>query len=151
MNETRKAIIELIEPYMDKTLSFWCIIKVTSKNDRYSSFWIISADDKEYYRDIRMDTKEYISASLENINKWCDDSVLWFNYKIIGHYNIMVIINYIDKLWYNIHNEQNNWWVYVYKSDWFDKPYLWIIKIKSLNLYTEQEEKELLDLLLKLK
>ena len=73
------------------------------------------------------------------------------DYKIIWHYDITAVLKYIDSKWYNIHNEQNNWVIYVYKSDWFDNPYLWIIQFKPLHLYTEQEEKELLELLLKLK
>ena len=126
MTETRKAIIELIEPYMEKELSIWLLYK-----DKTS--W----EFEEY-------TKWQLLNPFNIIN----------NKKVLWIYDITAVLKYIFIEWIskyklrdpmfdnaNIHCE----WVWLYWKPQF------IIPNKSLHLYIEQEEKDLLDLLLKLK
>ena len=127
MNETRLKIIELISDYMDKTLNNGCLVLYNM---------IDTAEWKEYKGLI----KEYD----------------WQNYdKILWHYDITAVFDYINGI-----NVNWVWPVYfdniIWQKDFwvFQKTdYSWHIKIpkKPLHLYTEQEEKELLELLLKLK
>ena len=138
MTETRKAIIELIEPYMDKTLSVGCII---------FNHWV-------YYT---------ISALLESINiiqyMWwwhdmLDDFKEWVDNKIIWQYEMTAVLKYIFIEWVskyklrdpmfdnaNIHCER----LWLYWNPQF------IIPNKPLHLYTKEEDKNILDLLLKIK
>ena len=74
---------------------------------------------------------------------------------ILGHYDITFVFDYINSI--------NLWWVWPYYFDSisFSKKYYILtptwdnnyanIPRKPLHLYTEQEEKDLLELLLKLK
>lgn len=133
ITETRKQIIELIEPYMDKTLSEWCLF-YNKFNNRLVKIWIswnITKDkDWEYYE---------LMFDLHKIDK------------IIWHYDITAVLKYI---WNNNWNFQQT-----YKDD-----FIWMtwknlensisdiaIPNKPLHLYEEQEDKQLLELLTKIK
>lgn len=122
MNKTRKAIIDLIEPYMDKTLSEWCLIKTKHKE----------------YDKITVKRNNLLYFWLENPipSNWIEI--------IIWHYDITAVENFLDMLWYTffIHNQL----MWIIK----DNKTIWIIPNKPLHLYTEQEEKDLLELLTKL-
>jgi len=135
MNKTRKAIIEIIEPYMDKSLEFGCLLKHNSQWDivRYIG------DNNLYWKSWLWD---YDS----------EDEIYFFN-TIIWHYDITSLIKYIvgtwrfygwDSCWitpYIIEFQYNDWTAKEYES----------IPNKPLHLYTEQEEKGLLELITKLK
>lgn len=139
ITETRKAIIELISDYMDKTLNEWCLI------NNYFIIW-----NMLYWN--------WTECFLEEIK---NDCVIYFymtDYnnketfyldidKIILHYDITVVFSFIDKQWFYI---SHNWrWEFrIY--DWENNT-KWFIKNKPLHLYAEEEDKQLLDLLLKLK
>ena len=142
MTETQQEIIEIIEPYMDKTLSFGCIIEYHDINN-----WNIII---EYWKILEK-------------NFYLDYEVLWyFNYKwwywvanywktklcpaeIIWHYDITVVLKYIeDKLWVIEYRVYKDNIVYDYNN--IDI----ILPNKPLHIYTEEENKDLLKLLKKL-
>ena len=136
MTETRKQIIELIEPYMDKSLSDGCIV-----------FW-----DKRYWKSEwrKTDTSEY--WNWEKLLHFNFETWSWFvcnhipkSMKILWHYDITAVLKYIDDItwnWFSI------LWDEIIISANLKNEYF---PVKPLHLYTEQEEKELLDLLNKLK
>jgi hypothetical protein len=138
ITETRKAIIELIEPYMNKTLAFGCVID-------WNHFW----NNKWFY----IKWNEYL-WEYEWITTIWDNWKRIFVDKIIWHYDITAVFDYINSI--------NLWWVWPYYLDRvaFSKEYYILtstwdndfakIPRKPLYLYTEQEEKELLDLLIKI-
>jgi len=126
MNNTRKAIIELINEYMDKTLSEGCLFK--SKMN-----WKIIG-----YKDINKQIKDKNKVILERTDL----------IKILWHYDISAVLKYIEdtKKTYNI---QILWKIIsfaIYKSRININ-----IPNKPLHLYTEQEETTLLELLTNLK
>jgi len=146
-----KEILELIEPYTDKTLSEGCLIK--NKNNRFFKFnW------KESKRQFA----------------WCDDfyKTNWISdwnldiylsnqelekYKILWHYDITAVIDFV---WETIKElEEQEWdlqleysnitWIFTITSrfKWYEQ-YEWLYIInKPLHLYTEQEQSDLLKLL----
>lgn len=137
MWDIRKKIIELIELYMYKDLSEGVLYETTTW--RICSLW----DWNDIFIDIEPD---WIYERWED---WRDKD------KIIWHYDINAIWGYINSI--------NLWWVWPYyfdsvaiSKDYYILTPTWDndyarIPNKPLHLYTEQEEKDLLDLLLKLK
>jgi len=132
MNKTRKEIIELISDYMDKTLWVWCIVLF----EEHISWMIEPFKPK------------YIIIWSEH---WLPN---WRTVEIIWHYDITAVFDYINSI--NLH-----WiWPYYFDSISFSKHYYILtptgdndyarIPRKPLNLYTDTEEKELLELLKKL-
>jgi hypothetical protein len=125
MTETRKAIIEIIEPYMEKDLSEGCIIETAWCRD-----WCCSMETEIYWIDTnKIEIEKYWRYIIE----------------IIWHYDITAVLKYISSLWYT----HQWWWLWF----WLHKNWnieTWPI-MKPLNLYSNTEEKELLNLLLKLK
>lgn len=128
--ELDKSIIELIWDYMDKTLSEWCL---------YIRNWKIY---KMYNTDIKWESIS-VWIYLIPMQNFSD------NHKILWHYDITAVLNYISKKIpvISIGNERIHSHLY---KDWF-----WCSDVnipnKPLNLYTEEEKKNLLDLLKKLK
>jgi hypothetical protein len=140
MNETRQAIIKLIEPFIDKTLSEWCLISRNICDDN----WDIQEDSTvEYLTITNWEDIEKLSNWLTNVKINWD----WYSvYKIIGHYDITVVLKYVNSLWYRIETV----------TDWdfdifLDRVCYWNIPSKPIYLFSEQEEQDLLNLLLKLK
>lgn len=140
INKTRKAIIELIEPFMDKSLCKWCIINYWGdkflqimdliKNEDY--FWAIKLSNNDYWN--------YWHFK-KNIFKY-DDFI------IIGHYDITAVLKYINK-WENFVLLWDNWnKIEIHNRVAWD---IWYFTTKPLHLYTEEEDKLLLELLLKIK
>ena len=147
MTETRKQIIEFIEPYMDKTLSDGCIIEI---NKSYS-YW--NWKNIEPYFSIFNKFGGCTYWSGEKDKDWKFKN--WWNWdKIIWHYDITAVLKYIDKFknpftWNWPAIRVDSWIISFWVWDWlytkwhnFDKP---------LHLYSKQEEEELLELLTKLK
>ena len=87
MNETRKAIIELIEEYMDKTLSEGCYIELD-----YESNWNNAVSTSVYIKYEEWYTLEELCFRLF----WC------YNYKILWHYDITSVLKYIESNGYKI-------------------------------------------------
>lgn len=133
MNNTRKEIIGLIEPYMDKTLSYWCYCK----------------DNWHYIRLSHIEDDNRISFHFTDNSWWGLVSKTSID-KILWHYDITAVLKYI---------KNNNKEGYIY-DDWDDYIYfetkeinidgdneVLSIPFKPLHLYTEDEEKNLLKLL----
>lgn len=141
MTETRKQIIELIWEHMDKTITEWCLIKWKKQLEKLSE----NKEDLE---------RDFLSLDKQGIIK-----ILW-------HYDITAVFAFIEDNRYNLLNRWNRdyanpkFHTIIYKDTWYiesDHQKMWDFvdwiefKLKPLNLYTEQEEKDLLELLLKLK
>lgn len=215
MNDTRKQIIELIEPYMDKSLSEGCLIEIQKpklllKNNKIKElnklYWHCLSEkqidilkeenryEEEDYRLIKLNKEDfeiekwsiipavydhyncirhyvrnipnwkhifnneclkqelYIDEYLGEKHKWKEFKDIYFFHKyyilekIIWHYDITAVLKYVNSL--------ESYWVLI--ENWnielfLEQSPIWEILNKPLHLYTEQEEKELLDLLLKLK
>lgn len=135
MKESREVIIELVEPYMEKTLKQFCVIK----SHKWLGYFIFLNNFNEI---------EYVN----NSKHFCVEKN---KCEIIGHYDITAVLKYIrnmplisnyhitdDFIQFGKSARDDNWNFYDYQ--------VWEIPNKPLNLYTEQEEKELLELLVKL-
>ena len=136
--ETRKQIIELIEPYMDKTLSEGCLIKWYFIYDKVNDNW--SWDIFGLYHNMNVDEI--------CLRHWCDN-----DFKILWHYDITAVLKYIDnsyrdKRWiphWDILVELTPWDIHI--NIWEE---LYMVPNKPLHLYTEEEDKNLLELLKKI-
>jgi len=116
ITETRKTIINFIEPYMNKTLALWCII-----------FW----KDTWYY----IQWNEYIWDNWKRI----------FVDKIIWHYDITAVIKFFEDKIYKIRLNEGYLSIEYPDKRWMS--WLFNLDTKPLYLYTEEEDKQLLDLL----
>ena len=136
ITELDKKIIEHIKPYMDKRLSFGCLLKC-------DEVYIISAYDYPDYWDNNLYTFTHTDYKWEIYIE--SESIEWMN--IIGHYDITSVLKYIlQKNWdWNSMIMQD--YIHIYQDDVFVHE----IPNKPLHLYTEQEKKDLLELLTKLK
>ena len=180
MTETRKKIIELIESYMDKALSEWCYVKIqkVSKYWYKESEWNyrqisistlkissliyswIGNENILWLRDneqLKIEVKPILWLSSDKIKIWLENNKITTNstipkdrqnwniidYKIIWHYDITAVLKYIDnKVWL---------WSYINWISYMEH-LARNIKIfeKPIHLYTEEEDKALLELLQKL-
>jgi len=137
MRESKKQLIELLEPYMPKNLSEGCLIEfewevirvcnshTNELGDTYIDFW---------WREIRY-KKQFVQ-------------ILW-------HYDITAVLKYIEDK-YTIEIDEFNFTVIDYynsnnRCDECDNAYdwkiLWKFPNKPLHLYSEEEEQFLLKLL----
>ena len=125
MTTERTKIMELLEPYMDKTLSFGCYIKLYDAYFKYKSSIIQSVD-----------TDEQMILLVDNS-------------KIIGHYSIDAVLKYFQDYRNGYDNGITREYLYIFLED----PVWGQVKIpnKPLQTYTNQEDKELLELLLSIK
>lgn len=114
MNQTRKQIIELIEPYMDKTEHSWC-------------YWQFEDETPTVMSDMLSSQEIY-------------DSLEWTDSRILGHYSIDAVLKYIrDIKWKCIICDWDDFRIIGYGNIYFEN--------KPLHLYTDQEDKDLLELL----
>jgi hypothetical protein len=159
MWDIRKQIIELLEPFMDKTLSEWCIL--TKNNELYKFL--------SHTRWKEIIITKIIKGSIFN---WCDyaDSS---DYKIIWHYDITTLLRYL-KAKSNERGKTEFWsfdieileegirilpdWSIEYctkeiQDEQLEKWFFFETTIpnKPLSLYSPEEELELLNLLKKLR
>ena len=138
--QKRKAIIDLIERYMDKTLSEWCLCFVKWVEER----WIV----KDYIVEYSSLSSGYTSSKREYNSLYDKKLIIW-------HYDITAVLKYIEKKWYWIEfdcltNEADCY--FMIKDDvWYDANLIWTFPNKPLHLYDTNEDEQLLDLLLKLK
>ena len=139
MTDTRKQIIELIEPYMDKTEQHNFLFRDKEWNIREMNQYMFIAWDGVYIE-----------------RAWYNEPRLFCNIKeIIWHYDITAVLKYIDNIcWdkWGFHFE-NAGCITIWKNkiEWtYDAEVMEKIPLKPLHLYTEQEDKNLLELLKKL-
>lgn len=147
MNKTRIELINLLEKYMDKTLSEGCLLNISPN---WYSTWIYKVISyRDYYT--------WISSWIEKITlKWFKTHHLyertdewrwnWYDFDKIWHYDITAVLKYISKTEYFI---EYCWRCFIVRD--YTEEYIWEILNKPLHLYTEQEEIQLLNLLNKLK
>ncbi len=132
MTDTRKQIIELIEPYMEKDLVDWCIVIAKNyiwyKKISHTIWWLV------YLYWIELPFRHSFADDYK-------DSLL----KILGHYDITAVLKYLDNK-FDFQLSLNNAWELIIVN--YDKTYR--LPNKPLSLYSETEEKDLLELLLKL-
>lgn len=133
ITETRKKIIELINPYMDKTLDFWCMVE----------YWNNIVYITEYDIDRKLWSLENWDLLIEQ-NKYIQTEnwdIFIYKYKIIGHYDITAVLKYIERL--KEYDNKPNIRI-------TDKVIMFLnkeIPNKPLHLYTEQEDENLYELL----
>ncbi len=155
MTKTREKIIGLIEPYMDKTLSEGCLITISVQQILWDYITItvpfLRKTSKESGRvDFSYLHPNGIIAEHCLSFQWCVQSGI----KIIWHYNITAVLKFIGQKWYDYKKNTECELIAIKKFIWngkWESEYIWTIEDKPLHLYSEQEEKDLLDVLLLIK
>lgn len=156
MKETRKAIIELIESFMDKTKSRWVLYKILKDFDYSACWWIIR---NKLPNRIKIYKWNYLELSHFNFWEWILFDFKSFEYledmqmlldeniiERIWHYDITAVLKYIEKHSISFPN-------IIIACDYLNIDFIknwdkrvWL-KCKPLHLYTEEEDKNLLELL----
>jgi len=135
MTEARKAIIELISEYMDKTLSEGCLVKFMGEPVSF-----ITKDKDEDWDDM------YILNVWSRCEVWICPPILW-------HYDITAVLKYIKSfdsiMCYVFDKRFWKWDVFqIYKlADTDQEFWYYYIPNKPLHLYTEQQDKDTLIIL----
>ena len=128
--ETKKAIIELIKLYMDKTLSEGCLI-----------LWFLCDNEWKPIDDNEIEYKTF----LKETTKWYCKTVDWEYevYRVFWHYDITAVLKFIEKK-----NKLDDMISFDTDGEYF---YInttgKVILNKPLHLYTEEEDKQLLEIL----
>lgn len=89
MNEYKKEIIEILEPYMIKELKKWCLIKWKHWNKEINEITLVRETEK-------WDEFWILYNPLEWLD-FCSYETLLLNYDIIGHYNLSCILRFFNK------------------------------------------------------
>ena len=157
MTETRQQIIEIIEPYMNKTLSFGCILRNDLHSNILKPYYHVSkvlhtAPDEAYWIEIIHNPYTDVTSEIERM--WGDDWEEQFmeRYYILWHYDITAVLKFIE-------GKLQIWDIY-YEWDYFliesvrayqirEVTTYWKISNKPLHLYTDQQDKNLLTILQK--
>lgn len=130
ITEKRKDIIKLVDSYMNKTLSEWCLVKDPSNQIAK----IISIHENFY-------NVYYIWIWLWVIARNCSLEIIW-------HYDITAVLKYIDKYFISIlctkEITQDN---IIWFDETFEEIETYNIPNKPLHLYDTNEEENLLKLL----
>lgn len=141
MNKLQQEIIEIIEPYMDKTLSEGCYIKKYEWRLDFSRRKIWQVDNWEFL--LQYFTSSSTIRSIGYLEKILE---------VYGHYDITAVLKYIksfDWIMCYCFDDWNKFQIYkladVNQDFWY-----YYIPNKPLHLYTEQENLHLLELLKKL-
>ena len=176
--ETRKQIIELISDYMDKTLSEGCLFydyldrmcRIISLKEILSSPWNVT---RCYHKQKVVEYRftEYLER--KDCEPWYNEQSIWWEFpvwwynaiweciiaeeiyrgKTIGHYDITAVLKYIDNS-YRDKRWMPHWDILVELTPWDIHINIWeelyMLPNKPLSLYSEQEEKDLLELLTKI-
>jgi hypothetical protein len=156
MNNIRKQIIEILEPYMDKTLSEGCYVTLIS----YSGLTLERIDSMIYklwdwfqwdflYKGTERDCEDlYVNFYQYTWYQETDEKPSETIDKILWHYDITAVLKYIEERttkYFEICE-----WHFVLQWDYWIWSVDWSFPNKPIKLYTEQEEKDLLELLKKL-
>jgi len=137
-----KEIMEIIEPYMDKTLSDWCYVQI----DFFGKwiFKLIENNEKWLLINTYIRYNKWYFSMIEEW-KWGTD---WFD-KIIWHYDITAVLKYLNDycmyFTFDIINDDILIW-----DKRNEATIIWDIPNKPLHLYTTEEQNNLIDLLKKL-
>ena len=136
MTETRKKLVQLLEPYMEKELDVWSIIEYNNKLGLHQIFikeWDFFYIKPLYYNWWILIRKKVLEKEINE--KLC---------KNIWHYDISAVFKYIYNSWKVIMNND----ISIYEKEIFLEYKQWMKMIKILNkplhVYTEDEEKDLL-------
>lgn len=141
MNKLQQEIIEIIEPYMCSNIKPWLLI--LNKKWDIALVYDVNYDDKN--ERLLLCTHWFWYINSQEIEIWL--------YKIIWHYDITAVLKYIYSKWYYWSYYSKNCIEFADKNcvddqeDWTTE---FSIKNKPLHLYTEEENKDLLQLLKKL-
>ena len=146
MNETRKELINILSEHMDKTLSEGCLVETRHNWDmNYPNEWFIISN-KYNYELIFYSHWQKVVVSRKEFN----DVYL---YKILGHYDITAVLKYVESksilfdVWkFPPWEKEIEILVFLTKEDEVVR-----LPFKPLHLYTEKQEKDLLELLKKIK
>lgn len=146
-----KEILALIEPYMDKELREGCLLQ-SLKKDKYREYFRIFQNlckdwDSPNDNYMMLNISRTRLASNEDTERLNEGEL--YEYKILWHYDITAVLKYaiMEWNWYYGYDETD--WISIYISP--EKVEIEQIPNKPLHLYTEKEQKDLLELLLKLK
>ena len=137
MTEIRKQIIELISNYMNKTLSEGCLII----NNRLKS--------KKYSKIIR-NKYGWISFISNDSHSVTKEKQIWFKdyHTVLWHYDITAVEKcFLDKM-SQIKFQIIDWYITIWIApDYQNLECIWKMPHKPLHLYTDQQDKDLLELL----
>jgi len=149
MNKIRQEIIKLIEPYMEKDLSEWCLVKNISscitKDELFKGYNRASLTWKKWHIYFKYIWDWDLIKDFEKTN-WDSKDL-----KILWHYDISAVLKYIDKN-FSWTNEFDYEYIYLYENQmmsWMKREELKLPN-KPLYLYSEEQEADLLKLLKKL-
>ncbi len=133
MNKTKLEIINLLEPYLEKDLHYWCILK-------YKTFYYIIDN-------LCVIKKEKWELIFNDVELWKIGNIK--DCEILGHFDLTGVINFIEKKLpvYNIIMINKKFYI-KYESNKQQEEISF--PNKPLELFTEDEIKELLKSLLKL-
>ena len=137
MNKLQTQITEYIEPYMNKTLSEGCLIE-----NEYKTFKIIKFQ-KPFSNIMNIETFHILETV--DLDKR-EDNVP--DYKILGHFDITAVLKYIHIKLHKFDEDALDWDTILVR--WYKLNKEHSIPNKPLNLYSEQENESLLELLKKL-
>ena len=145
MDKLQTQITEYIEPYMNKTLSEGCYVKVYNEIDNYHKW------DSEIGRFLEWDIDSWTYMTSDFVTQQLD----YHNPIILGHYDITAVLKYMlgeTTFVWNIfyYDWQLALSIWAKDDDGYLYSYTRKIPNKPLNLYSEQENKDLLELLKKL-
>lgn len=138
-----KEIMELIQPYMDKSLNEGCYVKFWKW--LYDKILFPEPDRRIYSLTdnylLLIDNWEasYIQNSEDNMPDYDNPKILW-------HYDITAVLKCIIEKWAIDMDKNWYWLMFTYKAT----QCLWKFPNKPLHLYTKEEEINLLELLKKL-
>lgn len=138
ITEIKKEIMDLIDPYMDKTLSEGCYCLLSDKYRMPQKLVFIWEEDENGFHYMRF-------------THWWEWKENVDDYRIFWHYDITAVLGYIDSKEVVVFDVWSEGFVEVYRLDdeWWRET-IWKISNKPLYLYTEEEELNLLELLQKL-
>lgn len=129
LTETRKAIIEFIETFMDKVVDRWCLIK----------YW----DWYAYVYNVISNWKKTIVMTHWVWDMSLDDIEFDDDYQIIWCYEMTAVSKFIMSTGF-MRVEFYDSTISISEDDWYNETQ---IPSKPLHLYTEEEDKQLLKIL----
>jgi hypothetical protein len=160
----------LIEPYMEKDFSDKCIVRAIGIDNQLYQYWEVK-DFFNWHIKIVYETCTN-SFNMENILLVNNAKIIFTDefwqqknkIKILWHYDITAVLKYFEehfyswwKLWPNIINIEKDY-IEIQEIKEMCKcdipkrfTIVWKFPNKPLHLYTEEEDKNLLDLLVNLK
>ena len=143
MNKLQKEILEIIEPYTDKTLSQGCLIWTGNMKDII--YQIVGKETEHFTRQFK------VCDLLDTRRWWVINGKISNSKHIYWHYEITAVSKYIWKRVYHIDLDINQEYFEVsIISDDLVAQNFYFIPNKPLSLYTEQENISLLKLLWKI-